>query len=277
MRIGYFSNINLTKYSNLDKKVNSLVLEAKNQNLGILVCSGGISNNYLITKDFVMRLGNALKLEKIKFRFIVGNKDFYYDKSESCADKEEKFRSILREYRNIEYYLPTHSILLKGGVRIVGFETWYDYSLYRGSIRDLKDITKKSFFGIKNKDVVYITNKSDYNQGLDDLFDIRFSNECLSMMASKLNNYSYSRGIAGTKFIAVQYFTPIKSLLGERLYDKYMGTFMGSYKYLSPLIDYRVKKCIIGCKCVNKTLTSRGIKFIGTDKNITVDEIEVEE
>ena len=70
------------------------------------------------------------------------------------VDKEAKFREILRDYRSMEYYLPNHSLNLKGSIRITGLESWYDYSLYRGDGCDLKKITKKSFMGIKNKDVI---------------------------------------------------------------------------------------------------------------------------
>lgn len=273
MKVGYFSNANLSKLSNIDTYVNSLVSRSKELDLGFLVCSGGISNDYLITKDFVSRLGSALKLENIVFRFIVGNTDFYYNRSEFTVDKERKFRSILRDYRNSEYYLPTHNIIIKGGIRIIGLESWYDYTLYRGNGVDLKDITKKSFFGIKNRDVVYITNESDYSQGIENTFDVRYSGECLDLMYSKLNYYMNSHGKA-TRCVVVQYFSPIKSVFGNSVYDKYMGTFKGSLKYLEPLLSNGVDECIVGCKCQNRFVKYKNLSVIGTNKDIYLEEFE---
>lgn len=274
LNIGYFSNLNLFKFSNIDSKVNSIVLKSKSLNLGVLVCAGGISNNYLITKDFVTRLGNALKIENIIFRFIVGNTDFYYDKSESCVDKESKFRQILREYRNNEYYLPTHNINLKSGIRLVGLESWYDYTLYRGTGCDLKDITRKSYMHFfKNKDVVYITNSTDYTQGMSDTFDVRYSNECLELMSSRLHHSIASYGNA-YKCVVVQYFIPVKSMLGNNSYDRYMGTFKGSLKYIEPLITNKVTECIIGCKCKNRFVKHRNISLIGVTEDIYVETID---
>lgn len=277
MKIGYFSNLNLNRFSNIDTYVNKYVESSIDEGLDILICVGGISNNYLITKDFTTRLGNALKSESIVFRFVVGNTDFYYSKSEFSVDKEGKFRNVLRDYRNNEYYLPTHALRLRNKVVITGLESWYDYTLYRGSGCDLKDITKKSYaFGIKNKDVVYITNATDYTLGIEDTFDVRYSNECLEMMKSKLTRYTSSYGLANRN-IVVMYFSPVKSMFGDSSYNKYMSTFKGSLKYQEPLIQNAVHECIVGCKCKNRFVNLRGMSLIGTNKTIYVEEIADEE
>lgn len=248
MRVGYFGNLFLKgENKEATDKVYFLVNDCKTREIRSLVCSGGISSDYHTTLFFVNKLGSECKKEGIDFHFIIGNTDLYYPKNEAMADKESKFVDVLRKYQENEFYLPNHPIFGKG-IRICGFETWYDYSLYRGNSRDLRDITKKSMLFLKNKDVVYLTNKSDYIAGVNDTFDKRYTNQTISKMVSRLDSY-HQRWGQPYHNVVVQYFMPSKSFLKESYMENYFGTFKGSLQYLDILKSHHVTDCVIGIPC----------------------------
>jgi hypothetical protein len=211
------------------------------------VCSGGISDNYHTSLFFIEKLGSECKRENIEFRFIVGNTDLYYPSTEGNADKENLFNTILEKYKESNYYLPNYPIFSRN-TRICGFETWYDYSLYRGKSIDLKDITKKSFMFKKNKDVVYLTNASDYIGGINETFDRRYAIQTFSKMTSHLESYQQRWGYP-VHNVVVQYFMPAKSFLKESRSENYFGTFKGSLQYMEILKSEKVTDCIIGIEC----------------------------
>lgn len=264
MKVGYIGNLFLTGEN---KKFNDMVYflseEAKTRELAILILTGGISYNYEVTLNFVDRLGKILKESGIKLRFITGNTDFYYTKYASVVDKEEKFRETLRRYNISEYYLPTHPIFTKS-TRITGIETWYDYTLYRGRPKSLKDITKKSILLLRNRDNDFITDKSDYTLGVNDTFDKRYTQETYTEMKRKLeaNENKYTRVSYN---VVVQYFSPSKTLLKNGLIENYFGTFCGSLRYMELLKLFRVNQCIIGTSCKERTLILNGIKFFNPE------------
>ena len=246
-KIGYFGNLFL-KDNEIENYVDYLMPQCEQRNIHTLICTGGVSNKYNTTLRLVNLLSSECRNSKITFGFIVGNTDLYYDKSESGASKREKVRQILDLYRNHENYLPAHPIFLKD-TRLCGFETWYDYSLYRGSPIDLKDITKKSKFGIfKNKDVEFITDKSDYVSGIEGTFDRVYTNTTLGNMSSRLDSYNQRWGSVKYNLVAM-YFLPSKALLSDSYLEKYFGTFKGSVRYMKILKEHNVTDCFIGIKC----------------------------
>ena len=269
MRVGYISNLFISDNINkITDKVHSLTNEARELDLNFLVCSGGISRNYQTTVKFVEELGKQLTSFGIGFRFIVGNTDYYYPK-DSEVNKQAKFRKIQAIYNASPYYLPNNPINAKN-TRIHGFESWYDYSLYRGKPRELKSITNKSFFGFKNDDVVYITNKHDYLSGIEDTFDIRYCHETQSKMISKLD-LALNKWGTPLHNVAVMWFVPSINFLKNTPIEKYMGTFKGSQKYLDILCTYNISECIIGIKCNDPYPERlRGIKFLNSSNQITV-------
>lgn len=248
MKLGYFGNIFLKdEMREIPDKVYYIVNECKIREIKVLICSGGISYNYHTTLSFVHKLGLECKKEGIDFHFIVGNTDMYYPMSEAFADKEYKFFDILKKYRSSDFYLPNHPIFGKD-LRLSGYETWYDYSLYRGKTRDLKSITKKSLLLLKNKDVTYLTNKSDYVAGVDNTFDKRYTDQTVARMISRLDAY-HKRWGQPTHNIVVQYFMPSKAFLKESYIENYFGTFKGSKRYLEVMKSYKVTDCIVGTEC----------------------------
>lgn len=267
MKVGYISNLFLSNDINkINDKVHFLANESKTLDLNFLVCSGGISNNYQTTIKFIEELGKQLRSMGIGFRFITGNTDYYYP-NDSVVNKEAKFREIQTMYNSSPYYLPNNPIVTKD-IRIQGFETWYDYTLYRGKPKELKDITKKSLMLFKNKDVVYITNKSDYLSGISDTFDTRYCLETQRKMISKLDLAQNKWGTP-THNVAVMWFVPNVNFLKDSLFEKYFGTFKGSAKYLRVLSDYKVTDCIIGIPCNNPYPERiKGIRFYNTNNQI---------
>lgn len=248
MKLGYFGNI-LVKDTCIEVTVDNIISLCGQRDIRTLVCTGGISDRYSTSIRFINAMSNACRNNKINFGFIVGNTDLYYNKDDSEASKSEKVRKILDMYRKHENYLPAHPIFLKGA-RVCGFETWYDYSLYRGSPVDLKDITKKSkFCGVfRNKDVDYITDKSDYMSGIEGTYDRVYTDSTLSRMSSRLDSYNQRWGRAKYN-IAVMYFLPSKAFLGNSYLERYFGTFKGSVRYMKVLKEYGVTDCLIGIKC----------------------------
>ena len=265
MKVGYFGNLFLRgENEELSSIVYFIVNECKVREIKFLVCSGGISYNYHTSLFFIGKLGEECRKENIKFSFIVGNTDLYYPKEESYADKESLFKEILEKYKSNEFYLPNHPIFSRD-VRINGFESWYDYTMYRGRSRDLKDITKKSLLCFRNKDAVYLTNKSDYTAGLQSTFDYRYSKQTMSSMVSRLESYQQRWGKPGKRDVVVQYFMPSKMFLKESILENYFGTFKGSIKYMDIMKRMGITDCIIGIECrEDYPKIANGIRFLNS-------------
>jgi hypothetical protein len=232
------------------------------------VISGGISNDYHITLSFVDRLGKQLDDIGIKLRFIVGNSDCYYPIEESTLSKESKFREILGLYHNSKYYLPTHPIFTRD-TRILGAETWYDYSLYRGKPKELKDITRKQLFLFKHKDNSYITDPSDYTLGIDNVFDTRYCRECLRKLEGDIRS-QYSRHGACENLIVVTYFKGSKALLSDSMLSKYFGAFEGSLRISEILSALKVTQNIYGLPSTKEIVKLNGVSYINTSEKVKV-------
>ena len=157
MRVGYVSGIELHGVGmEFNKKIQGLVDKSKSENIDYLIICGGISNNYEVSILFIDTLMKMLSESGIKLRFVIGNTDLYYSKSEFDVDKEKKVDNILRVYRNHPCYLSKHPIISRR-VRIVGSESWYDYTLYRGKPTSLKNITKKRIVRVQKNcyEIIY--------------------------------------------------------------------------------------------------------------------------
>jgi hypothetical protein len=234
------------------------------------VVSGGISDNYNTTLSFIDDIGKQLERQKIKFRFIPGNTDYYYTISDtdSVVDKEKKFREIQSLYLTSHYSLVTHPVITRN-VRLVGLDTWYDYSLYRGKPRDFKDIAKKSYLFLRNRDNDYITSSSDYLMGVSNVFDTRYTKECIDLMISKLDFYRRKHGACANN-IVVTYFKTSKAFLGNSPVEKYMGAFEGSSRYHEVFRRYGVTTCIFGKSSKVRNATLDSIKYINSNRKMEV-------
>ena len=278
-KIGYFGNTFFkNKGGNYERKIYSILEECNNLEIKYLICTGGMSYNYHLSLDFINEMNQSCKSIGVKFYFILGNTDFYYDSSESLASKENKFRDILGLYKSNPMYLPNRTLFFSG-VRVNGFESWYDYTLYRGNPTDLKNITKKSKFFIKNKDVKYITDSSDYLSGVNSTFDVKYTKTTLSNMHARLSSYEQKWG-AVNRNILFQYFMPSKVFLGNSVipqFEKYFGTFKGSCKYMEIYNRYKVTDCIIGIKCgKNYPSTYQEIKFYNSYNSVQYIDLNIE-
>ena len=270
MIVGYVSELGIRNSgTDFDFWLKRLVTSSVNNSLDYLIISGGISNNYHITLSFIEELGRQLKGVGTKLRFIVGNTDFYYPLDEYVVDKVRKFKSILNLYRNNPYYLPRSPIISRR-VRIVGSESWYDYSLYRGKPRDLKDITKKRYFIFSNKDNKYITDPMDYTLGFENLFDIKYSKECIDMLRQKLESDIQKHGVCD-RSVVITYFKGSKTLLGNSPISKYMGAFEGSLDIGRVIKSYRVDTCIVGKKSSRVSATVDGVLYFNPALRIDSD------
>lgn len=249
--------------------MNELYGAVETNSIDTLVISGGVSNNYRTTLDFIETIGKDLSRVGKRLRFIVGNTDLYYPTEESVIDKKAKFNEIIKMYRDSEYYLPNNPIIT-GNLRIMGSETWYDYSLYRGRPRNLKDITKKRVLWIRNRDNDYITDEADYCLGIKNTFDYKYSKECAKTMVDKLNSVNKGHGYCKNS-IMVTYFKSSHMLLNDGLLDKYLGTFDGSSDYHEIMRDRKVTQCIYGKgPVIDKTI--EGVSYIGScGKRVIID------
>lgn len=258
IKVGYISELNITdSMTSLDNHIYRLVEQAKEKELKVLVVCGGISNNYQTTISFVEEIGKRLSREGITFRFLCGNTDFYY--REGTADKEGKFREILSKYRNNQYYLPKRPLIFSD-TWLLGSETWYDYSLYRGKPVKLSKITKKSYWGRSNPDSVYITSPEDYVFGLNNLFDTRYTKECKEEMDRLV--YQYLKRIKRPqRLVIAEYFYPSQIFLQEGFYEKYFGTFKGSSEFIKVMEKYGITDCIVGLDTQRKSFSFEGIRY----------------
>lgn len=274
MRLGYYGDLRfkLHSYSDIDGVCSDLTELAVKNRVDYLILSGGISNDFLLTLSFIDRLEQSLKLYQIKLKFLLGNTDFYSARLEGI-DRKRAFREKLAEVAGMQSYLPCNPIMLQGA-RIYGAESWYDYSLYRGKPVALRDITKKSFWLKKNSDVKYITDRDDYISGLDNCFDVWYTNQCLRSLDDILDR-DENRFIPPDNLVVVMYFYPSKVFLKDGYFERYWGTFKGSDKFLSLFQKHRVSKCVFGLTADRKYAELGGIRIYGSGQNFMVGDYNV--
>ena len=260
MKVGYVSGDYIRKTHH---KTETLITECLNKSLSLVVLTGGISENYISTLEYINKLGSGLRQADIKLRFIYGNTDFYY--KESVVNKIEKFYEIKNTYNTNEYCLMTHPII-KQKLWIIGTDTWYDYSLYRGNPIQLKTISKKKKFFKKNRDNDYITDSGDYVLGVNNTFDCIYTKECLGSLDRNLNRYE-QRMLDPVYKVIVGYFYSSKVMLMDSMFENYFGTFKGSDKMFDILQKHKVTDYICGIKARSNTIKYNGVSLVGaTDK-----------
>lgn len=270
MKVGYISNIFVK--NDFQKDIDWLSGSAERLGLNALILVGGISKDFNITLSFVCQLGDELQHLGIGFRYIVGNTDFYMNKVDS--DKLTTFNDCRRKYSNNKYYLPTHPNL-GSNLWIIGAESWYDYSLYRGKPISLSKLTKKRKGLIENKDVKYITDKDDYLLGINNTFDYKYNQECLNILDNSLHKVLQKRK-RPERIVVVQYFYPYHIFLKDSgLYHNYFGAFTGSDKYKSVLNKHGVTDCVFGYNSDRKMITYDSIRYRCADsKNRDILEVD---
>lgn len=279
MRVGYVSNLMIGEDTlGIRGKVWKeyyLETESVKYNLDALVIAGGISSQFDITCDFMKFLGDTLKKKGILLRFIAGNTD-YYD-SHVGVDKEESFRKKKEQFLLHPYYLTSHPII-RSDIVISGIESWYDYSLYRGEPIQLKKIMKKKKMGQKNLDGVYITNESDYTLGFDNVFDVVYTKECVSLLEDRMRQINNKFGKVKYN-VVVQYFYPSKIFLSDNtgLFNTqgYFDAFSGSEKFLAPMRYGGVTDCIIGKSSERERIRVHNINFQCCTNRMVVKEYDV--
>lgn len=249
MKVGYISDTLIKKgsYNNLSY-VQSLVTDIesylKDKPVDVFVLNGGITYDYYKTMWVLDRLGVSRVIDKdIKIRFNVGNMDFYI-RENTPVDKISSFMSCLSTFNNHPMFLPTHPILTQN-VWIMGYMTWYDYTLYRGNPVSLKDVTKKQkgLFN-KNEDNKYITDEMDYLNGTEKTFDVSYSKECVDSMVKSLQSYSKAFKEPIQKVVCT-YFYP-NDLYSRQSNDYYYDTFSGM-RYLSERVqNFNITDWVVG-------------------------------
>lgn len=268
MKVGYISGISLDKVGN--NVYNSFLDELTNisfkERLRYLILCGDItSTNYLIALNFIDDLGDSLRTNgnSTSLRFIAGNRDFYYYKSDMPVGygKDVMFDYIMKLYKQSPYCLYTNPIIMSD-LMILGAETWYDYSLYRGSPVNLKAITKKRKYllSFDNNDNKYITDKDDYLNGLKETFDYKYTNQCVKSLNDLL--YKYHRLQIEPKYkVVVGYFYPSRKMLYKGFLEDYFGTFKGSIRFIPILKSYRVTDYMTGCYSKIKDVMDMGVNI----------------
>lgn len=266
MRVGYLGDIKVTRKT-LDDSLSRFTEESAHEKLNYLILCGGISEDFNTTLVFVNNLRNTLYNHKIKLRFIPGNTDFYYNIP--VVNKQDNFMNIRKMFLDNQSCLISNPIVTSD-VRIIGAESWYDYSLYRGSPVSLKSITKKSkFFGLmKNKDVKYITDENDYMLGVKNTFDYQYSKKCKEGLIHSLKEYE-RKYMKPLHSVVVSYFYPIQNFLSKGIYEGYFGTFKGS-DLLDVLNQFYITEYVVGLSSsVNDFLLNR-IRFTSAKNKMIV-------
>ena len=274
MRVGYYGDLRfkLRSHSDIDRVGSDLTELAVKNHVDYLILNGGISNDFILTLQFIDRIEQMLKLYQIKLKFLLGNTDFY-GSIYSGVDKRRAFQEKLAEVAGMPSYLPCNPIMLQGA-RIYGAESWYDYSLYRGKPVALRSITKKSFWLRKNPDVKYITDRDDYISGLDNCFDVCYTNKCLRSLDDILDR-DENRFIPPDNLVVAMYFYPSKVFLSDGYFERYWGTFKGSDKFLGLFQRHRVSTCVFGLTADRKYAELEGIRFHGSGQNFMVGDYNV--
>ena len=161
--------------------------------------------------------------------------------------------------------------IIKPDIRIVGSESWYNYSLYRGRSVSLKEITKKQKFIFKNPDVYYITDSEDYVFGTENTFDVKYSKECLNDLSSSLHRL-YKRCGVPKLSVVVQYFYPSKIFLNSGYLENYFGTFKGSQDTEFILNSWNVDECVFGLKSHNMSVSYNNVKYRCCSGNMVIED-----
>ena len=256
-------------------KEHYLETESVNNNLDALIIVGGISNQFCVTNDFTRFLGDNLRKNGVLLRFIAGNTDYYSFNTK--VNKEEEFRKKKEKFLLNPYYLTSHPII-RSNIVISGIESWYDYSLYRGDPIQLKKIMKKRKFGHKNLDGVYITDESDYTLGINNVFDVVYTKECVSLLEDRMRQISNKFGKLKYN-VVVQYFYPSKIFLSDNtgLFNTqgYFDAFSGSEKFLSPMRYGGVTDCIIGKSSERERIRVHNINFQCCTNRMVVKEYDL--
>lgn len=269
MKVGYVSELNIKGFGkDFSKAIEKLVSVSESESLDFLVISGGISKDYHVTLGFINDLGKQLKITGTGLRFVAGNTDFYYPKNEAVIDKSKKFNEIVTLYRTSPYYLPMNPILTRK-VRIIGAESWYDYTLYRGKPRTLKEISKKQILFFRNRDNDFITSADDYSLGLENTFDYKYSRECVQSLSRDLESQQVKHGSCQYN-VVVTYFKGSKALLKDSYVGRYMGAFEGSLGLGEVLKVYRVSHCIYGKKSDKDSVKIGNTLYINPVREVKV-------
>lgn len=266
MRVGYLGDIKISRKT-LDDSLLRLTEESAREKLNYLILCGGISEDFNTTLVFVNSLRDSLYNHKIKLRFIPGNTDFYYNVP--VVNKQDNFMTIRNLFLSNQSCLISNPIITSN-VRIIGTESWYDYSLYRGSPVSLKSITKKSkLFGlIKNNDVKYITDENDYMLGVKNTFDYQYSKKCKDWLISSLKEYE-RKYMKPLHSVVVGYFYPIQSFLSKGIYSGYFGTFKGSD--LSDVLNqFYVTEYVVGLTSDMNDFSFNNIRFTNAKNKMVV-------
>ena len=260
---GYFKS-NLSGETRL---IDCIIDKAVFDRVDMVILLGNLSKNYIDTLHIIDTLGAKLKEVGISLRFIVGNTDFYYH--DPVVNKVERFYEIRGMYNNNKYCLFTHPIITQS-LWIIGAETWYDYSLYRGKPVQLRDICKKRKWFISNKDNYYITDKDDYALGLKNTFDYIYTSDCVGNLNTALSRYE-TKMLSPIHKVIVGYFYPTKILLKDNYIEKYFGTFKGSERFYDILEKHRVTDYISGISARKEVIRYNGIQFISPEGIYEVD------
>jgi hypothetical protein len=264
LKVGYVSDTLIKKgeYNNLSY-VQALVTEIeaylKDNPVDVFILNGGITYDYYKTMWVLDRLSTSRVIDKdIKIRFNVGNTDFYI-RENTPVDKVSSFMRCLGTFNNHPLFLPTHPILTQD-VWIVGYMTWYDYTLYRGNPVSLKEVSrkKKGLFS-KNEDNKYITDEMDYLNGTEKTFDVTYSKECVDAMVKSLQSYSKSFKDPIRKVICT-YFYP-NDLYIRQSKDYYYDTFSGSRNLTDRVKNFNITDWVVGKYSKFTNIRYEGINY----------------
>lgn len=240
MRIAYVSDLQLDNSISLEiiKDLSMQIINRFNDTLDYIILNGGIVHNYVKLLDIVDTLQEMFKEHSIHtvVRFNVGNIDYYY--KDVVIDKVGKFYEIDKIFKNHRLYLPRNPIIT-GSVWVMGCDTWYDYSLYRGepttlqkvTLKDNRNVFTRLFTTSRNKDNVYITDSSDYCYGVNSTFDVKHTEECVESFRSMCDRYDKTISQPLHKIVCGYFYSNHLYLSSHINRDGYYDAFSGSMKF----------------------------------------------
>ena len=240
MKIAYVSDLQLDSNISLEniKDLSIQIINRFNDTLDYIIFNGGVVHNYVKLIDIVDTLQKMFKEHSIHtlVRFNVGNIDYYYN--DVVIDKVGKFYEIDKVFKNHRLYLPRNPIIT-GSVWVMGCDTWYDYSLYRGkpttlqkiTLKDNRNLITKLFTTSRNNDNMYITDLSDYCYGLSDTFDVKHTDECIESFRYMCDRYDKTIAQPIHKIVCGYFYSNHLYLSDDVKRDGYYDAFSGSTKF----------------------------------------------
>jgi len=235
MKVGFISDIHVSKYSNIPEIIKEIACEKE---LDLIIIAGDICDHYDDTRKIIKRIVGGTQID---LRFVSGNHDLYRQGGRSSL---EAYNALL----NNPYNLTSHPIIGEN-FAIIGDTGWYDYS-YNPNNYSVEKLKEKTYGHVKWLDKLYIN--------WDDMDDAAISDFFINRLNEQIDNHIGKEVTVVTHFVPFEEFVIYKE---DPNWD-YFSSFTGSEKYGELFVSKGVKTAVFGHTHTRYHQTFKGIECI---------------